>query len=86
MLLEHFQKWKFIFHFVDTSGPILLGLKTLRHMGIFVKHPMMYIETCDIHSMIKCRLASQQLEKEERDENQTKYQIASEVPKVVETC
>ena len=55
------QKWKFFFHIVDPTVPILLGLKTLRCMGIFVKHPMVYIETTDIHPMIQHRLASQQI-------------------------
>ena len=46
------QKWKFLFHIVDATGPIHLGFMTLRCMGIFVKHPMVYIETINIHSMI----------------------------------
>ena len=29
------NKWEFIFHTVDAQGPILLGLRTLRQMGIF---------------------------------------------------
>ena len=80
------QKRKILFHIVDATGPIRLRLKTLRHIGIFVKHPMVYIETTDILSMIQDRLASQQIKKEEEDENQTEYQVASEVPKVWETC
>ena len=36
-----------------SPGPILLGLKTLRHMGIFVKHPMVYIETINTISLIQ---------------------------------
>ena len=55
-------------------------------MGLFVKHPMVYIETTDIHFMIQHRLASQQIEKEEDEENQTEYQVVSEVPKVGEIC
>ena len=80
------QKWKFLFHIVDATDPILLELKTLRCMGIFVKCPMVYIEIIDIHSVIQHRLASQQIKKGEDDENQTEYQVASEVPKVGETC
>ena len=76
------QKWKFFFHIVDATGPILLGLKTLRCMRIFVKHPMVYIETIDIHSIIQHRLANQQIKKGEDEENQAEYQVASEVPKV----
>ena len=34
-----YQKWVVPFHIVDAEGPTLLGLKTLRHMGIFSKHP-----------------------------------------------
>ena len=80
------QKQKFLFHIVDATGPILLGLKTLRCIVIFVKHPMVYIETIDIHSMIQHRLACQQIKKGEDDGNQTKYQVASEVPKLREMC
>ena len=36
--------------------------------------------------MIQHRLASQQIQKGEDEENQTEYQIASEVPKVEEVC
>ena len=57
------KKWKFLFHIVDATGPILLGLKTPRCMGIFVKHSVVYIETIDMHSMIQHRLASQQIKK-----------------------
>ena len=53
-------------------------------MGIFVKHPRVYIETTDIHSMIQHRLASQQIKKGEDEENHTEYQVASKVPKVGE--
>ena len=55
-------------------------------MGIFVKQAMVYIETIDIHSMVQHRLASQQIKKGEDDENQNEYHVASEVPKVGETC
>ena len=57
------QKWKFPFHIVDVTDPILLRLKTLRSMGIFVKHPMVYIETIDLHSMIQHRLATLHIKK-----------------------
>ena len=49
-----------------------------------MKHPMVYIETIDIQSMIQHRLASQQIKKGKDEENQTEYQVASEVPKVKE--
>ena len=80
------QKWKFLFHIVDATGPTLLGLKTLRHMEIFVKHPMVHIVTIDIHFIIQHRLPSQQIKKGEDGENQSEYQVASEVLKVGETC
>ena len=66
--------------------PILLGLQALRCMGIFVKQPMVYIETIDIPSKIQCRLASQQIKKGEYEEYQTEYQVAPEVPTVREMC
>ena len=47
----NYQKWVFLFHIVDAEGLTLLGLKTLRHVGIFSKHPIIYIETIDLHSM-----------------------------------
>ena len=70
---------------MDVTGPILLELKTLRHMVIFVKQPVVYIETIDTNSMIQHRLDSQQIKKGEDDENQTEYQVASEVLKFGET-
>ena len=63
----------------QATGPIQLGLKTLRCIGIFVKHLMVYIETIDIDSMIQHRLASQQIKRREEEENKTEYQVASEV-------
>ena len=54
--------------------------------GIFEKHPMVYIETIDIQSMIQHRLASQQIKKGEEDENHTENQVASEVTKVGAMC
>ena len=54
-----YQKWVFLFHIVDAEGPTLLGLMTLRHIGIFSKHPRVYIETIDLHSM-NLALASEQ--------------------------
>ena len=77
------KKWVILFHIVDAEGPILLGLKTLRQMGIFSKHPRVFIETIDIHST-NAGLARQQLKEGEEDgHNQSEYQsIASEVPKV----
>ena len=38
-----------IFHTVEAKGPILLGLTTLRKMGLFQEHPMVFIEHIDIH-------------------------------------
>ena len=52
---------------------MLLGLKALRHMGIFLKYPKVYIGTIDINPMIQHRLASQQIKKGEDEENQTEY-------------
>ena len=40
-----------IFHIVEAKGPILLGLTTLRKMGLFHKHPRVFIESMDIHPM-----------------------------------
>ena len=77
-----YQKWVFLFHIVDAKGPTLLGLKTLRHMGIFSKHPRVYIETIDLHS-INLVLASKQPKEGEDGQNVNKYQnTISEVPKV----
>ena len=38
-----------IFHFVEAKAPILLGLTILRKMGIFQKHPRVFIEEIGIH-------------------------------------
>ena len=46
-----YQEWVFLFHTVDAEGPTLLGLKTLRNMGIFSKHLRVYTETIDLQSM-----------------------------------
>ena len=76
------QKWVFLFHIVDAEGPTLLGLKTLRHMGLFSKHPRVYIETIDLHSM-NLVLASKQPKEGEDGQNLSEYQTTvSEVPKV----
>ena len=40
-----------IFHFIEAKGPILLGLPTLRKMGLFQKHPRVFIENIDIHQI-----------------------------------
>ena len=72
-----------ICYHLGTKGK-LLQLKTLRYMGIILKHPMVYIETTDLYSLIQHRLASKQIMKGEDEENQTQYQVASEVPKVGE--
>ena len=60
----------------------MLGLKTLRHMGIFSKHPRVYIKTIDLQS-VNLVLASEQLKEGEDGQNLSEYQnIVSEVPKV----
>ena len=33
------QKWKFLFHTVDATGPIMLGLKTLKTYGDLCETP-----------------------------------------------
>ena len=72
----------FLFHIVDAEGPTLLGLQTLRHMGLFSKHPRVYIETIDLHSM-NLVLASKQPKEGEDGQNLSEYQTTvSEVPKV----
>ena len=72
----------FIFHIVDAEGPTLLGLKTLRHMWIFSKHPRVYIETNDLHSR-NLVLASKQPKEGEDGQIMSEYQTTvSEVPKV----
>ena len=40
-----------IFHIVEAKGSILLGLPTLRKMGLFQKHPRVFIETRHIHQI-----------------------------------
>ena len=32
------KKWKFIFHIAEKQGLVLLGLRTPRKLGIFIKH------------------------------------------------
>ena len=46
-----------IFHTVEAKGTILLGLPTLRRMGLFQKHPMVFIEHIDIHQIQQNNLA-----------------------------
>ena len=46
-----------IFHTVEAKGPILLGLPTLRRMGLFQKHPRVFIEHIDIHQIQQNNLA-----------------------------
>ena len=78
----NYQKWVFLFHIVDAEGPTLLSLKTLRHMGIFIKHSTVYIETIDLQSM-NLVLTSKQCKEGEDGQNWSKYQTTvSEVPKV----
>ena len=40
-----------VFHIVEAKGPILLGLPTLRRMGLFQKHPRVFIDHIDIHQI-----------------------------------
>ena len=42
------QYWGKLFHIVETQGPILLGLNTMRRFGLFTKHPRISIETVDL--------------------------------------
>ena len=37
-----------LFHIVETQGPILLGLSTMRKFGLFTKHPSISIDTVDL--------------------------------------
>ena len=72
----------FLFHTIDAEGPPLLGLKTLRHIGIFSKHLRVCIEKIDLHS-INLALASEQPKDGEDGQNLSEYQkTVSEVPKV----
>ena len=42
------QYWGMLFHIIETQGPILLGLNTMRKFGLFTKHPRISIETVDL--------------------------------------
>ena len=44
------KKWKFIFHIQSTQGPVLLGLRTVKQLGIFTQHPVVWIEIVDLCS------------------------------------
>ena len=60
----------------------MLGLKILRCMGIFTKHPRVFIETMDIYST-NPGLASQHLIKGKNGQSKSKYHdIASGVPEI----
>ena len=77
-----YQKWVVPFDIVDIEGPTLLGLKTLRHMRIFNKHPWIYIEITDLHSM-NLALASKQPKEGNDGQNLSECQnTVSGVPKV----
>ena len=39
-----------LFHIIEGKGPILLGLNTLRKIGIFMKYQVLNIETVDLYS------------------------------------
>ena len=55
------KKWKLIFHTVNAQVQVLLRLRTMKQMGIFIKHPMACIESIDLHS--KQAVLSSQLKK-----------------------
>ena len=42
------QCWGMLFHIVETQGPILLCLNTMRKLGLFTKHPTISTETVDL--------------------------------------
>ena len=42
------QYWGMLYHIVETQGPILLGLNTMRKFGLFSKHPRISRETVDL--------------------------------------
>ena len=46
-----------ILHTVEAKGPILLGLSTLRRMGLFQKLPRVFIENIDMHQIQRDNLA-----------------------------
>ena len=46
-----------IFHIVEAKGLMLLGLPTLRRMGLFQKHLRVFTENMDIQQMQKYNLA-----------------------------
>ena len=59
-------------------------MRTLRHIGRFIKHPMVYIELTDLHLTKQDWPVNQN---REDAENQDGYQEAvSEVPKVSDSC
>ena len=43
------QYCRFVFYVVQSEGPILLGLNTIRKMGLFTRYPRVSTETTDIH-------------------------------------
>ena len=60
---------KMVFHIVDAEGPVLLSLSTMRCMGLFTKHPAVYIETIDIHSVQDlARCAKDKVESDSKQE------------------
>ena len=60
---------KMVFHIVDAEGPVLLSLSTMRCMGLFTKHPAVYIETIDIHSVqYLARCAKDKVESDSKQE------------------
>ena len=46
-----------IFHIVESKRCILLGLTTLRRMGLFQKHTRVFIESIDIYQIQQDNLA-----------------------------
>ena len=47
------QYWGMLFHIVETQGPFLLGLNTMRKFGLFTKHPRISIEMVDLFAIHK---------------------------------
>ena len=43
------QSWRFVAQVVESQEPILIGLNTMRKMGIFTRHPEVSTESTDIH-------------------------------------
>ena len=42
------QYWGMLFYIVETQGPVLVGLNTMKKFGLSAKHPRISIETIDL--------------------------------------